>query len=158
MTNTSGFNADGLKNFGEQLGNFFGNALKGLDEGLEKLCKTIDETIDAFDKGLEKGEGAKNAEAIEAANKANIDFSEVETLDSMTFFGICRKIMAEGADGIAAIWQPGADGKPDSVFLANVCGRELLPVEKNKYAIIKAKTVADDVKEVFGDEKLVILN
>ena len=37
MINTSGSNADGLKNIGEQLGNFFGNALKGLDEGFEKL-------------------------------------------------------------------------------------------------------------------------
>ena len=146
-----------MKNVGEQLGNFFGNLLKGIDEGIDKLGKALDDTIEAFDRGLEKAEGDKNA-ALEAADKANIDFSEVETLDSMTFFNICRRIMAEGADGIAAIWQPGADGKPDSIYLANVFGSELLPVEQNKYAIIKAKSVADDVKEVFGDEKLVILN
>ena len=158
MTNTSGSNADGLKNIGEQLGNFFGNALKGLDEGFEKLCKTIDDTLDAFDRGLEKGEGAKNAEAIEAANKANIDFSEVETLDSMTFFGICQRTILEEADAVAAYWKPGADGKANFIYLANVLNRELLPVEKNKYAVIKAKSVVDDVKEVFGDEKLVIID
>ncbi len=147
-----------MKNIGEQLGNFFGSALKGLDEGFEKLCKTIDDTLDAFDKGLEKGEGAKNAEAIEAANKANIDFSEVETLDSMTFFNVCQGTILEEADAIAAYWNPATDGKANFIYLANVLNRQLLPVEKNKYAVIKAKSVVDDVKEVFGDEKLVIID
>lgn len=154
-------NKDGknsLSDFAGQLGSFFGNLLKGAEEGFEKFTKQLDEAIEAFDKGIDG-----KAKLAEAVSKANIDYSEMDNLDSTTFFAICRKIIAEGADGIAAYWQPAATDvsaapAPDSIYLANVCGRELLPVEKNKYAIIKAKAVADDVKEVFGDEKLVILN
>ena len=161
------FNKDGknrLSDFAGQLGYFFGNLLKGAEEGFEKFTKQLDEAIDAFDKGIDG-----KAKLAEAVSKANIDYSEMDNLDSTTFFAICRKIMAEGADGIAAYWQPAAPAAtdasaapaapaPDSIYLANVCGRELLPVEKNKYAIIKAKAVADDVKELFGNEKMVILN
>ena len=149
-------NKDGknsLSDFAGQLGSFFGNLLKGAEDGIEKFSKQLDEALDAFDKGIDG-----KAQLAEAVSKANIDYSEMENLDSTTFFGICRGTILEEADAIAAYWNPATDGKANFIYLANVLNRELLPVEKNKYAVIKAKSVVDDVKEVFGDEKLVIID
>lgn len=149
-------NKDGknsLSDFAGQLGSFFGNLLKGAEEGFEKFGKALESALEAFDKGLEKGEGAENA-----ADKINVDIIKVEKLDSMTFFDTCQKTILEEADAIAAYWNPAPEGKPNFIYLANVCNRKLLPEEKNKYAVIKTNSVVDDVKEVFGVEKLVIID
>lgn len=49
--------------------------------------------------------------------------------------------------------------KSDSfiVYLAYSKDKELLPVEKNRYVIIKAEALSGDVNALFGENKLIIL-
>lgn len=94
---------------------------------------------------------------IDSANKANITYTEVEFLQTQQLMSIAQSIIAQGADGIAVFRVKGEDGAA-IINLANVKGRELLPPETNKYAIIKAAALSSDVKELFADGELQILN
>ena len=49
--------------------------------------------------------------------------------------------------------------KSDSfiVYLAYSKNKELLPIEQNRYVIIKAEALSGDINSLFGDNKLIIL-
>lgn len=94
---------------------------------------------------------------IDVANKADVTNVEVEFLQTQRLMQIAQSIAAPGADGIAVFRIKGEDGAA-IINLANVKGRELLSPETNKYAIIKAGALSADVKELFADGELQILN
>lgn len=100
---------------------------------------------------------AETDKNIEAANKADVTNVEVEFLQTQQLMQIAKSIIAPGADGIAVFRIKGEDGAA-IINLANVKGRELLSPETNKYAIIKAGALSADVKELFADGELQVLN
>ena len=49
--------------------------------------------------------------------------------------------------------------KSDSfiIYLAYSKNKELLPIEQNRYVIIKAEALSGDINSLFGDNKLIVL-
>ena len=92
---------------------------------------------------------------LSSDEKADISIETFETLNKERLVEVAKKYVVEGADGIAAYVLE----KEDTVFvyLANVKGRDLLPKEDNKYVIIKADCIKNDVRALFDDNKLIIL-
>lgn len=68
---------------------------------------------------------------------------------------IAKKHIVVGATEVVAY----KTSKSDSfiVYLAYSKNKELLPVEQNRYVIIKAEALSGDINSLFGDNKLIIL-
>lgn len=68
---------------------------------------------------------------------------------------IAKKHIVVGATEVVAY----KTSKLDSfiVYLAYSKNKELLPVEQNRYVIIKAEALSGDINSLFGDNKLIIL-
>ena len=80
---------------------------------------------------------------------------EFETLTKGRLVDVAKNCAVPNADGIAAFLVEGSDEV--HVFLANVKEKTLLPKDKNKYVVIKADSIKKEVKEIFGENKLIIL-
>ena len=66
-----------------------------------------------------------------------------------------KKNIVSGATEVVAY----KTSKADSfiIYLAYSKEKELLPVEQNRYVIIKAEAVSGDINSLFGENKLIIL-
>lgn len=125
------------------------------NNGLDDIKKTLNDSLEKMHKDL--AELDKN---IATANAADVAYGEVPTLDSQMLFEMARSIIVQGANGIAVYHEVKKNffSTAEFLYLANVKDRELLPAEANKYAILKAKNITDDVKALFAESELVILN
>ena len=76
-------------------------------------------------------------------------------LNKEKLISIAKKNIVSGATEVVAY----KTSKADSfiVYLAYSTEKELLPVEQNRYVIIKAEAVSCDINSLFGENKLIIL-
>lgn len=76
-------------------------------------------------------------------------------LNKEKLISIAKKNIVSGATEVVAY----KTSKADSfiVYLAYSTEKELLPVEQNRYVIIKAEAVSGDINSLFGENKLIIL-
>lgn len=76
-------------------------------------------------------------------------------LNKEKLISIAKKHIVVGATEVVAY----KTSKADSfiVYLAYSTEKELLPVEQNRYVIIKAEAVSGDINSLFGENKLIIL-
>lgn len=76
-------------------------------------------------------------------------------LNKEKLISIAKKNIVSGATEVVAY----KTSKADSfiVYLAYSKEKELLPVEQNRYVIIKAEAVSGDINSLFGENKLIIL-
>ena len=84
---------------------------------------------------------------------------ELDVLDKSSLISISKKYMPHPpCNGIAALKVDGLGDEKDTtyVYLAYVLDRNLLPIDKNKYVIIKAKSLSDDASALF-ESNLIIL-
>lgn len=107
-----------------------------------KLKEEIIPTVISFFEGLFKSQ--------------NITVEEVEMLSSEKLVELCKKYIVEGSNQVAAF----KEFKKDNfyVYLAYCKDRELIDEEHNHYIVIIADGLSKDVKELFGESDLVILN
>lgn len=80
---------------------------------------------------------------------------EVEVLDMNTLVEFSKKYIVANCNEIVAI-NTMKDGE-SYVYLAYSKDRNLLPIENNKYLIIKAKSLSKEVESLFEESSLVIL-
>ena len=80
---------------------------------------------------------------------------EVDVLDLATLIDFAKKYIVNGSNEIVAIRSKEADGY--FIYLAYSQDRELIEMDKNRYLIIKAKQLADDVNQLFNESELIIL-
>ena len=80
---------------------------------------------------------------------------EVEVLDMNTLVEFSKKYIVANCNVIVAI-NTMKDGE-SYVYLAYSKDRNLLPIENNKYLIIKAKSLSKEVESLFEESSLVIL-
>lgn len=132
-------------------------------ESLDLLWKSVLKggrgIADAFNNKIEESKRKFDEldKKINEANKANIIFSQVEFLDTQLLMSTAKSIVVPGANGIAVLREKGEDGAA-TIHMTNVKDRELLPSASNRYAIIKAGALSSDVKSLFADGELQILN
>ncbi len=76
-------------------------------------------------------------------------------LNKEKLISIAKKNIVSGATEVVAY----KTSKADSfiIYLAYSKEKELLPVEQNRYVIIKAEAVSGDINSLFGENKLIIL-
>ena len=79
---------------------------------------------------------------------------EILTLARLT--ETAKKYLVKGSDEVVVLKQQETEGI--LIYLSYAKNRELLPRGENKYIIIKAKELSDDVKELFNESDLIILN
>jgi hypothetical protein len=89
-------------------------------------------------------------------NAKNIKSENVEELTMADLISIAKKNIVAGSDGVAAYRQ--VKDSDICIYLSYCKGRELLSEENNCYVIIKAKSLAQDVNEMFKESDLIILN
>lgn len=80
---------------------------------------------------------------------------EMEVLDMNTLVEFSKKYIVANCNEIVAI-NTMKDGE-SYVYLAYSKDRNLLPIENNKYLIIKAKSLSKEVESLFEESSLVIL-
>lgn len=80
---------------------------------------------------------------------------EVDVLDMVTLVDFAKKYIVNGSNEIVAIRSKETDGY--FIYLAYSQDRELIEIDKNRYLIIKAKQLADDVNQLFNESELIIL-
>ena len=80
---------------------------------------------------------------------------EVETLDMATLIDFARKYIVANSNEIVAV--KAAQQDCTYIYLAYSVDRQLLPVDENKYLIIKTQSLAEDVAELFAESDVVIL-
>lgn len=80
---------------------------------------------------------------------------EVETLDMNTLIGFGKQHIVVGSNEIVAMKVAQPLGY--YVYLAYSKDKELLPVQNNVYLIIKTKSLASDVENLFAESEVVIL-
>ena len=73
----------------------------------------------------------------------------------VTLVDFAKKYIVNGSNEIVAIRSKEADGY--FIYLAYSQDRELIEIDKNRYLIIKAKQLADDVNQLFNESELIIL-
>lgn len=88
-------------------------------------------------------------------NAKNIKSENVEELTMSDLISIAKKNIVAGSDGVAAYRQ--AKDSEICIYLSYLKGRDLLSEENNCYVIIKAKTLAQEVKDIFNESDLIIL-
>lgn len=81
---------------------------------------------------------------------------EVDILTKQKVISIAQQNIAPGANGIAAL-KLQKDSKY-FIYLANCKDKELLDESVNKYMVIKANEIDADVKGLFEENDLIILN
>lgn len=89
--------------------------------------------------------------------KSDVKYIDVEFLDKATFMQHAMNCKCAGANGLAALTRLDADGKGGYIYLANVKDRDLIAMENNKYVIIKADLISAEVKELWDNCNLIIL-
>lgn len=80
---------------------------------------------------------------------------EVDVLDMATLIGFAKKYIVNGSNEIVAIRSK--DAGCYFIYLAYSQDRELIEIDKNRYLIIKANQLADDVNQLFNESELIIL-
>lgn len=86
----------------------------------------------------------------------NIKYESVNVLTKTDIVSLVRLYKVNGSDGVAGFKQE-KDGKT-FVYLAYCKDRDLLPEETNCYIVIEADALDNDVKELFKESDLIILN
>lgn len=86
----------------------------------------------------------------------NVKYESVDVLTKSDMVSLIRLNKVNGSDEVAAFKQQ-KDGKM-FVYLAYCKDGDLLPEETNCYIVIEANTLHDDVKELFNESDLIILN
>ena len=86
----------------------------------------------------------------------NVKYESVDVLTKSDMVSLIRLNRVNGSDGVAAFKQQ-KDEKM-FVYLAYCKDRDLLPEETNCYIVIEANAIHDDVKELFKESDLIILN
>lgn len=89
-------------------------------------------------------------------NAKNIKSENVDELTMADLISIAKKNIVAGSDGVAAYLQ--TKDSEVCIYLSYCKGRELLSEENNCYVIIKAKSLAQEVKDIFNESDLIILN
>ena len=80
---------------------------------------------------------------------------EVDQLDLTTLLAFAKEHIVEGANEVAAMRVKEENGW--FIYLAYAKDRELLPSDTNRYLILKANSLAQDVEELFKESELIIL-
>lgn len=86
----------------------------------------------------------------------NVKCESVNVLTKSDIVSLVRLHKVNGSDGVAAFKQE-KDGKT-FVYLAYCKDRDLLPEETNCYIVVEADALDNDVKELFKESDLIILN
>ena len=121
--------------------------LKNLAEKAKELGKSISPMLVAlYDKIV--------AMAKDLA-KFNTFGLETEVLTKQQLVEFIKRYIAKGSNQSVLVKSATEEGF--FVYVSFARDRELLPDTDNKYLIIKAKTLAPEVAELFGDDELIIL-
>lgn len=80
---------------------------------------------------------------------------ETEVLTKQQLVDFIKRYIAKGSNQSVLVKSATEDGI--FVYVSFARDRELLPDSDNKYLIIKAKTLAPEVAELFGENELIIL-
>ena len=80
---------------------------------------------------------------------------EVDQLDLTTLLAFAKEHIVERANEVATMRVKEENGW--FIYLAYAKNRELLPSDTNRYLILKANSLAQDVEELFKESELIIL-
>lgn len=80
---------------------------------------------------------------------------EVDELDMTTLVNFAKRYIVSNSNEIVALKSVQNDGV--FIYLTYAKDKQLLPISSNKYLVIKAKSLAIDVEELFVESELVIL-
>jgi hypothetical protein len=86
----------------------------------------------------------------------NVKYEAVDVLTKSDMVSLIRLNKVNGSNGVAAFRQ--SKDEKMFVYLAYCKDRDLLPEETNCYIVIEANTLQDDVKELFNESDLIIIN
>lgn len=86
----------------------------------------------------------------------NVFSEDVDILSFEKLVEISKCYIVEGANEVAALKQFNED--TFYIYLAYCKDRNLIDEDKNKYVIIKADGLSKEVKELFSESDLIILN
>lgn len=121
-------NAPQLKEWGKDL-------LKTVGEKYPMVGQLIDDVMNGFG-------GCVFGEALDTLQKS----------DLVTF---SKRYMVYGANEVVAIYHKEEDG--EIVYLSYAKDRELMPEKQNHFVILKAKTLGEDLVDLFKDSEIVVL-
>ena len=140
----------------EEIGALIESGKDFLKQLLPELESTLQDGVSKIKEHLGKNGAQTMIQWIKGLISAkNVSAVIVERLSQNELFDIAKKNIATGADAFAVFRQQRNDGI--YVFLANCKGYELLPQENNKYVIVKASSLSDDVHALFNESDLIIL-
>lgn len=92
---------------------------------------------------------------IQKAGNSNIVYRLVPSLSQSYIVELAGKNIVRGANQVVAVKNI-KDGKT-FVYLSYAKDRELLEENDNRFIVIEADSVEDDVNDLFGNESLIIL-
>lgn len=92
---------------------------------------------------------------ISGENKGQVFGMEVEELDLATLVTFAKDHIVQGSNEIVAIRNK--DNDEYFIYLAYSFERQVFDPEKNRYLIIKAKSLTEEVNNLFNESELIIL-
>ena len=85
----------------------------------------------------------------------NVKSESFDILTKEDLINIARKYMVSGCDSVAAFRQ--AESSEIFIHLTYCTEKELLPEENNCYVIIQAKSLDNEINDLFNESDLIIL-
>ena len=128
-----------------------------LDTIRDALEPYIQQTMDEFTVKVKEEYIPQLKNFVEDLLKSkNVKCESVDVLTKSDLVSFIRLNKVNGSNGIAAFKQ--LNDKIFLIYLAYCKDKELFPEETNCYIVIEAKSLADDVNELFKESDLIILN
>lgn len=121
-----------------------------IDTGLEYLCEHKDDIMDSV-----KGKTKIFIDSFLSVAKAKTHVVEADFLDKETIVEIAKKYLVPDSTEVALCKK--IKNNTYYMYLAYTKDKELLPVEKNSYVIIKVKALSPDVIELFGENEFILM-
>lgn len=126
-------------------------------ENLEKYADFAITLFETVKKVYDKVKETLSELDIEINKKYNIVNFKSEMFNKEQLIKLVSENKVDGSNEACAIMEKNPDGGY-KLFLAYSKDRELLPEDVNTYVVITVTGyVAQDVRDLFGDEKLIIL-
>ena len=117
-----------------------------IEEGkkaIDEIAKNTNEQVNEF------------IEEINTAKVENVDFREIELLNSSKLITLAKENIVDGANEVY-VWKK---AYKSGVYINLAYGKdqELLEKDKNKFIILKAEALGADLLNMFKESELVIL-
>lgn len=124
-----------------------GELIPVIQEQVEKAITSVKKNAIPFIKDFLKG--------FQSSGDYNTVYESLETLNKNRLIEIAKQHIVAGSTEVAAYKTETADSFV--IYLAYTKDKELLDSKDNCYVIIKCEALAKDVTNLFGEDKLIIL-